>query len=60
LSINYEDVGYAGGELAVKILTGEAKPEDMPNKHLPSMDLVVINNDEMAEALGIDLSALDE
>ena len=32
----------------------------MPIKHLPSKDLVVIKNDEMAEALGIDLSALDE
>ena len=60
LSINYEDLGYAAGEMAVKILKGEAKPEDMPIKHLPSKDLVVVKNDEMAEALGIDLSALDE
>ena len=29
-------------------------------KHLSSKDLVVVKNDEMAEALGIDLSALDE
>ena len=40
-------------------LKGEAKPEDMPIKHLSSKDLVVVKNDEMAEALGIDLSALD-
>ena len=60
LSINYEDLGYAAGEMAVKILKGEAKPEDMPIKHLSSKDLVVVKNDEMAEALGIDLSALDE
>ena len=59
LSINYEDLGYAAGEMAVKILKGEAKPEDMPIKHLSSKDLVVVKNDEMAEALGIDLSALD-
>ena len=43
--------------MAVKILKGEAKPEDMPIKHLSSKDLVVVKNDEMAEALGIDLSA---
>ena len=60
LSINYKDLGYAAGEMAVKILKGEAKPEDMPIKHLSSKDLVVVKNDEMAEALGIDLSALDE
>ena len=60
LSINYEDLGYAAGEMAVKILKGEAKPEDLPIKHLSSKDLVVVKNDEMAEALGIDLSALDE
>ena len=46
--------------MAVKILKGEAKPEDMPIKHLSSKDLVVVKNDETAEALGIDLSALDE
>ena len=60
LSINYEDLGYAAGEMAVKILKGEAKPEDMAIEHLSSKDLVVVKNDEMAEALGIDLSALDE
>ena len=60
LSINYEDLGYAAGEMAVKILKGEAKPEDMAVEHLSSKDLVVVKNDEMAEVLGIDLSALDE
>lgn len=39
LSINYKDLGYAAGEMAVKILKGEAKPEDMPIKHLSSKDL---------------------
>ncbi|MFR7669814.1 MAG: hypothetical protein ACLU0O_02745 [Collinsella sp.] len=37
--------------MAVKILKGEAKPEDMPIKHLSSKDLVIVKNDEMAEAL---------
>ncbi len=60
LSINYKDLGYRAGEMAVKILKGKAKPEDMPIEHLSTKDLVVVKNDEMAEALGIDLSALDE
>ena len=60
LSINYTDLGYRAGEMAVKILKGESKPEDMAIEHLATQDLVVVKNDEMAEALGIDLSALDE
>lgn len=60
LSINYTDLGYRAGEMAVKILKGESKPEDMAIEHLSTKDLVVVKNDEMAEALGIDLSALDE
>ena len=47
LSISYEDLGYAAGEMAVKILKGEAKPEDMPIKHLSNKDLVVVKNDEI-------------
>ena len=59
LSINYKDLGSAAGKMAIKILKGEAKPEDMPIEHLSTKDLVVVKNDEMAEAIGVDLSALD-
>ena len=59
LSINYKDLGYEAGKMAVKILKGEAKPEDMAIKTLPTEKLVVVKNEEMAEAIGIDLSALD-
>ena len=34
LSINYEDLGYAAGEMAVKILKGKAKPEDLSLIHI--------------------------
>lgn len=60
LSINYEDLGYRAGEMAVKILKGEAKPADMAIEHLSAEDLVVVKNQEMADALGIGLSVLDE
>ena len=59
LSINYKDLGRAAGKMAIKILKGEAKPEDMPIEHLSTKDLVVVKNEEMAEAIGLDLSALD-
>ena len=59
LSINYKDLGKVAGEMAVKILKGESKPADMAIEHLSTSDLVVVKNDEMAQAIGVDLSALD-
>ena len=60
LSINYKDLGYKAGEMAVKILKGEAEPADMPIEYLSTKELVVVKNEEMAEAIGVDLSVLDE
>lgn len=60
LSINYKDLGYRAGEMAVKILKGEAEPADMAIEHLSTEDLVVVKNQEMADAIGVDLSVLDE
>ncbi len=59
LSINYTDLGTAAGEMAVQILKGEAKPSEMAIKHLDTSKLVVVKNEEMAKAIGVDLSALD-
>ncbi len=59
LSINYKDLGKLAGEMAVKILKGESKPAEMAIEHLSTDELVVVKNDEMAEAIGVDLSALD-
>ena len=59
LSINYTDLGKLAGEMAVKILKGESKPADMAIEHLSTEDLVVVKNEEMATAIGVDLSALD-
>ena len=59
LSINYKDLGKVAGEMAVKILKGESKPADMAIAHLSTSELVVVMNDEMAQAIGVDLSALD-
>ena len=35
LSISYYDLGYATGEMAVKILTGEADVSEMPIEYAP-------------------------
>lgn len=58
LSINYHDLGKKAGEMAVKILKGEAKPQDMPIEYLSESEYTLVTNDETAKALGIDLSAL--
>ena len=58
-SINYYDLGYKAGEMAVKILKGEAEPADMAIEYLSSDECQLIVNTDTAKALGIDLSALD-
>ena len=59
LSIDYEALGYTAGEMAIKILKGEAKPADMTIETMPKDKLKTLKNDEVAKELGIDLSALD-
>ena len=58
LSIDYEKSGYKAGQMAVKILKGEGKPEDMAIEHLSSDELELVVNDETAAALGLGLSGL--
>ncbi len=50
LSISYYDLGYATGEMAAKILKGEAKIEEMPIGYATATKLY---NAEMCEELGI-------
>ena len=59
LSIDYTELGHMAGEMAVKILRGENKPEDMAIEQEDASKLEVVKNDDMAQALGIDLSVLD-
>lgn len=58
-SLNYRDLGYRAGEMAVKILKGEAKPADMPIEYLSGDDLKLVVNEETAKTLGIDVSGLE-
>lgn len=59
LSIDYKELGKMAGQMAVKILRGEDTPANMAIETETGDQLKVVKNEEMAEALGIDLSALD-
>lgn len=51
--IDYEKLGYQTGEMAVKILNGEAEPADMPVETQTTMNLYV--NEAAAERMGVGL-----
>lgn len=51
--VNYYQLGYKTGEMAVKILKGEAAPATMPIVFANSEDLKVTINTNAVEALGI-------
>ncbi len=50
--INYKDLGYQTGKMAVRILNGE-KPQDMPIESTETFDLII--NEDTLEKLGIEL-----
>ena len=58
-SINYYDLGYKAGEMAVEILTEGADPAEMPIEYLSSEECQLIVNQQTADALGIDISGLE-
>ena len=49
----YYDIGFEAGQMAVKILTGEATPADVPAQYPQNLKLVI--NKEAAETLGLDI-----
>ena len=57
--IDYYQLGYMAGEMAVSILKGEKTPAEMPIGYLDASKCELTVNEEMAKALGIDLSVLD-
>lgn len=59
-SINYYDLGYKAGEMAVRILRDGENPAEMPIEYLSVEECDLVKNEETAEAIGIDLSVLDE
>lgn len=57
--IDYYELGYKAGEMAVKILTEGAEPAEMPIEYLSSEECTLAVNQETADALGIDVSGLE-
>lgn len=55
LGINYSDLGYQAGLMAVKILKGEAKPADMPVETSKQFDFTI--NGTVADEIGITVPA---
>ncbi len=57
-SINYFDLGYKAGEMAVRILTEGADPAEMPIEYLGADECTLIANQATADEVGIDISGL--
>ncbi len=55
--VNYANLGTVTADMAVQILTGEGKPAEMPVQTLA--DGIITVNTETADAIGIDISALE-
>jgi putative tryptophan/tyrosine transport system substrate-binding protein len=53
LGINYYDLGYKTGLMAVKVLKGEAEPATMPVESADEFDFAI--NGAVAEEIGIDI-----
>ncbi|MBO1307749.1 ABC transporter substrate-binding protein [Enterococcus sp. 669A] len=58
LGVDYVSLGKQTGEMAAKILDGEAEPQTMPVES--ARDLAFYVNEDMAEALGIDPASIEE
>ncbi len=54
MSIDYYDLGYATGEMAVKVLKGEAKISEMPIEYTPEDKVSYLYNEEICTELGIE------
>ena len=58
-SIDYYELGYLAGQMAVKILTEGADPATMPIEYYPEEKCEFIGNEDTAATLGIDISGLE-
>lgn len=54
--IDYHRLGYKTGEMAVRILRGEARPAEMAIEYLKAEDCELTINEQTASALGIDVT----
>ena len=59
-SIDYYDLGYMAGEMAVQILRDGADPAEMPIQYLDSSSCTLVTNEDTAAEIGVDLSVLED
>ncbi len=57
--LDYYQLGYLAGEMAVDILVDGANPAEMPIQFLPADKCELTVNEDTAAAIGVDLSVLD-
>lgn len=53
--IDYYNLGYKTGEMAVKILNGEAEPSTMPIEYANEDELTLVINKEEADLIGLEI-----
>ena len=53
--IDYYNLGYQTGEMAVKILKGEAEPASMPVEYANEEDLMLVVNQGEADRIGLEI-----
>ncbi|GCF94220.1 ABC transporter ATP-binding protein [Enterococcus florum] len=58
LGVDYVSLGHQTGEMAAKILDGEATPQEIPVEYAKNLAFYV--NEDMAAALGIDPESIKE
>ena len=58
LSLDYYDLGYATGEMAVKVLKGDADISEMAIEYTPEEKLTKKYNEAICTEIGIDIEAL--
>ena len=58
VSINYYELGYRAGEMAVQILAEGADPAEMPVETMTADECDLVYNQATADEIGVDVSAL--
>lgn len=58
ISINYEELGYRAGQMAVQILSEGADPAEMPVQQMGASECDLVYNKKTADALGVDVTLL--
>ena len=59
-AVDYYQLGYMAGEMAVDILVNGTDPAEMPIGYLPTEKYELTVNEDMAAKLGVDVSSLQQ